>query len=139
MKTLANRIVVVMAGAIVWGSVAYGQTEMKANIPFAFRTAISSLPAGAYTVARPSTVGGTPIVTLRNQESGKTVFVPGGINDTWKPGKPSLMFRCTDDSGCVLAGMKTLDRAITYNVHYKSSRDRERALVTVALRAVNVD
>ena len=39
MKTLSNRIALFAASAIVFGTVAFGQTApVKAEIPFAFRT-----------------------------------------------------------------------------------------------------
>ena len=52
MKTLVNRIVMVAASAMVLGTLAFGQTEMKAQIPFPFRTSMSTLPAGEYTVGQ---------------------------------------------------------------------------------------
>jgi hypothetical protein len=138
MKTLVNRIVVVAASALVLGTMAYGQTEMKATIPFPFRTAISSLPAGEYTVGQYNTNTGLHIATLQGQVSRHKVFVPAGVTDYVKAGSPSLLFRCTDDGGCVLAEIRTRDRATTY-AGGKNARDKEAALITIRLRPVNAD
>jgi hypothetical protein len=139
MKTLINRIVMLATGAMVLGTLAYGQTEMKATIPFPFRTAISTLPAGEYTIGRFSTVNGTPLAALKNHATTKTVLVPGGLTDNWKAGSPSVTFRCTDDGGCVLTGITTPYSAISYTVSHKSVRDKEATFFVIPLRPVNAD
>jgi hypothetical protein len=139
MKTLVNRIVMVAAGALILGTMAYGQTEMKATIPFPFRTSISTLPAGEYIVGRHDTNSGAPMATLRNQVTNSKVFVPGGMTDNWKAGSPSMVFRCSDDGGCVLTGIRTPYSAISYVLGRKSARDREAAVVVIPLRPVNAD
>jgi hypothetical protein len=37
MKSIANRLFVVAAAALSLGTAAYGQSPLKANVPFAFR------------------------------------------------------------------------------------------------------
>jgi len=48
MKNIANRMIVFAVSALAFGTVAFGQTRMTADIPFAFRTATGKLPAGTY-------------------------------------------------------------------------------------------
>jgi hypothetical protein len=140
LKTLVSRIVTLAAGAMVLGTLAFGQTEMKATIPFPFRTAISTLPAGDYTVIRFSTVNGSPMVRMQNRSTMKTVIVPGGLTDNWKAGNPSVTFRCTDEGNCALSGIRTPYSAVSYAMgHNKSARDKEGAVVVIPLRAVNAD
>lgn len=139
MKTLVNRIVMVAASAMVLGTLAFGQTEMKAQIPFPFRTSMSTLPAGEYTVGQYSTRNGLPIATLQNHATAIKVFAPGGMVDRTNVGSWSVVFRCTDDKGCVLAAIKTRDGVISYSANSKSAREKEAALVIIPLRPVNAD
>ena len=46
MKNIANRLIVLAASAFALGTVAFGQTRMTAEIPFAFHTVTGTLPAG---------------------------------------------------------------------------------------------
>ena len=64
MKTIANRIIVIAASVIALGTVAYGQTTMTAEIPFAFRAASATLPAGTYTFDTSSGIAHS--VVIRN-------------------------------------------------------------------------
>jgi hypothetical protein len=139
MNTLVKKIMTVAAGAMVIGTMAYGQTVMKAQIPFAFRTTGSTLPAGEYSVGRLDTHGSMPIATLQNGSTLHKVLVPGGIKDSVKAGNPAVMFRCTENGGCVLTGIRTYDSVVSYNTGYKSAHDKESALIVIPLRAVNAD
>ena len=46
MKTLVNTLMMVAAGTVALGSMAYGQTTLKAGIPFEFHVSGATLPAG---------------------------------------------------------------------------------------------
>ena len=63
MKTLANRIMMFAASALVLGTVAYGQTQLTVTIPFAFRTANTTLPSGTYVFNRQA-IGGVTVTIL---------------------------------------------------------------------------
>lgn len=115
-KTSISRIAMMAAGAMVLGTMAYGQTNRKANVPFAFRTAMGALPAGEYTVEQGATFGGTPVTAMA--------------------GPAAILFRCAVDRGCVLVGVRTAEGAIKV-----SSREKETGVATIAipLRAVHGD
>jgi hypothetical protein len=140
MTSLVNRIAMLAAGAMVLGTMAYGQTEMKAQIPFAFQTATSSYPAGQYTIGRANMTSGYAITTLQKQATMHKEFVSGGLKDTWTVGSPALLFRCSDGSGCVLTSVRTPDGSISYSPSSKKARYKdEAALIVIPLRAVNAD
>jgi hypothetical protein len=138
MKSLVSRVVMLAASAMVLGTMAYGQTEMKAQIPFAFHTTSGSFSAGEYTIGQQSMNSGIAVATLRDQESGHKVFVSGGIKDLWKGGSPAAVFRCSDEKGCVLTAIRTPAASILYSTG-ESGRSKEAAMVVVPLRAVNAD
>jgi hypothetical protein len=128
------------AGAMVLGTMAYGQTEMKAHIPFAFQTATSTYPAGQYTIGRANMTSGFAITSLQNQATMHKEFVSGGLKDTWTVGSPALLFRCSDGSGCVLTSVRAPDGSISYSPGSKKARYKEEAaLIVIPLRAVNAD
>jgi hypothetical protein len=139
MKSLVNRIAMLAAGAMVLGTMAYGQTQLTARIPFAFHTGTSSFAAGDYTIANSTMNGGNTMVTLRNAKTHETVFVGGGINDLWNTGSPAAVFRCSDDGGCALKAIRTPAKSITYSTARKHARDKEAAVHVIALRPVTAD
>jgi hypothetical protein len=95
--TMTAALLTLIAGA------AYGQNyAMSAKIPFAFRAVGSDLPAGRYKVER--TQGNSMALTLRNVDTGKTVFIPSKdpLTET-KTSRARLVFQCGGEAGCSLA------------------------------------
>ena len=137
MKSLVNRVVILAASAMVLGTMAYGQTEMKAQIPFAFHTTSGNFPAGEYTFGQQNMNSGTAIATLRDQAGRHKVFVSGGVKDLWKAGSPAAVFRCYD-TGCVLTAIRTPEASILYSTG-ESAPAKEAAMVVIPLRGVNAD
>ena len=100
---------------------AYGQSNrMIADIPFAFHAVGYNLPAGRYQVA-PAAVS-SPVMEVRNLDTGKTVYVPSKIRVTEsKDTQPRLVFQCRGEEDCSLAkvwsgtggGMEFLTPALT--------------------------
>ena len=135
MKTLVNRIVLFTAGAVILGSMAYGQTPMKANIPFAFHAAGTTLPAGNYTVVRQS--GGAGIVRIWSYEARRGVLALGNPVDTFSTGDATMVFQCNGDD-CSLSQIRTPDGSVSYPSHRKAARDAEAAkVVSIPLLAHN--
>src|SRR5271154_861897 len=106
MKTLANRLIMLAASAALLGTTAYGQTQMKAEIPFAFRIANETLPAGSYVIYRQS-LGVMTRMILENVASHHTVYAVGAFVDSYdRPSHPSAAFVCVN-GGCSLSAIKT--------------------------------
>jgi hypothetical protein len=139
MKSLMNRVAMLAAGAMMLGTMAYGQTQLTAKIPFAFRTSNGNFPAGDYTIVRSTLNTGTVLLTLRNEKTHEKAFVPGGLNDLWNVGSPAALFRCSDESGCALQSIRTPEIAVAYNTSRKHARDKEAVVRVVALRPINAD
>jgi hypothetical protein len=92
LKTIANRLIVFAVSSIALGTMAFGQTRMTAEIPFAFRTVNGDLPAGnpmynAYRIATDA---------------------------------PVVEFLC-GASGCALKALRTSEGSLEYAVRHKVS------------------
>jgi hypothetical protein len=135
MKTIANRLVMFAASAVVLGTMAYGQSEiqMKAEIPFAFRVAESTLPAGSYVFYRESSNGTMTTGRLFNAASHRSVAVEGTRFDSshTASGSPSAVFVCgKGNQGCSLSEIRLSNGTLSYAVPQKAARDKE---VSIAL------
>jgi hypothetical protein len=107
MKSITNGLFLFAAAALSLGTVAYGQTTLKANVPFAFRTAAGPAAAGRYTVQLRDNSGAT-IVQISNRETGRNVLSLTYRVDV-KANKaiaPHLVFRC-GEAGCQLSEIWT--------------------------------
>jgi hypothetical protein len=112
MKSITNRIFLFAAAALSLGTVAYGQTTLKADVPFAFQTAPGPAAAGRYTVQLQDN-GGQKIVHINNRETGHNVLsltyrVDDKANKANKAIAPHLVFRCAE-SGCQLSEVWTFE------------------------------
>jgi hypothetical protein len=141
MKSFTNRFAIFAASAVVLGTMAYGQTTMKADIPFAFHTSNATLPAGTYTVNQVS--GASSINTIRlfdtaTHRSVLTVSLPPDVSRT-APEKPSMVFAC-GEQGCTLREIKTANGTFSYPSGHKAARDREAlSMVQIPLTPRNAD
>jgi len=141
MKTIANRMIVLAASAIAFGTVAFGQTRMTAEIPFAFHTLNATLPAGTYEV-REAQLGGNPhLVMLRNAASNKTSMLGGAVFNSYRtsPSGAAIDFVCKDGS-CSLKAIRSSWSSLEYATPNRG-RDKEKsmAVVSIALKSVNTD
>jgi hypothetical protein len=124
-KILRNTLTAALLTLVA--TAAYGQDyAMSAKIPFAFRAVGSDLPAGKYKVER--TPGNTTTLTLRNVDTGKTVFIPSKdpLTET-KASRPRLIFQCGGEAGCSLATLWAGSGAgLEFNTPPLTSSQRER-------------
>ena len=138
MKSFTNSLVVFAAGAVVFATMAYGQT-MKAEIPFAFHTANASLPAGSYIIDRLSGASvAASVLRLYNTDSHRSVVAVSRPLDAYRgtAAKPSMVFAC-GGQGCILREIKTSNGSYSYPASGKSAHDREavsRIEVTLTTR-----
>jgi hypothetical protein len=140
MKSFTNRLAAFAASAVVLGSMAYGQT-MKAEIPFAFRTANASLPAGNYIIDRVPGTGITNTLRLYNTELRRSVVAVSAPLNMYRGAaeRPSMVFAC-GDRGCTLREIKTSNGSYSYPEWRKSERDNETvSLIQVPLTLRNGD
>jgi hypothetical protein len=109
MKSITNRLFLFAATAMFLGTTAFGQTTLKADIPFAFH-----VPGGGVS-------GGKLSIQLRNAGNGKIANLynynshSSALAVTYKlwtksgeAAQPRLVFRC-GDNGCMLSEIWTLD------------------------------
>jgi hypothetical protein len=129
MKTTWNSLLMTAAGLALSAAAAYGQTTLTANIPFAFHTAGGMQPAGEYLVMPVSYDGA--VAKLQNRETGHAAITGIGVpNGNPNDKKPQLEFRCGDESGCALVGVKMGDgRAWKYNAPKLKPSEAERIAV----------
>src|SRR5438552_16981120 len=75
MKLIGTTLVLFAASTLPVAS-AYGQTHLKANVPFAFKASSkATMPAGVYEVILMKNNGGASIVHLRNAETSHSALV----------------------------------------------------------------
>jgi hypothetical protein len=140
MKTIANRLIVFAASAIAFGTVAFGQTRMTAEIPFAFRTVSGTLPAGNYEVRETSAGGALHIVSLWNTATQKGAFAGNPTYNAYRKtsGGTSLEFLCVERN-CSLKAIRSVDASLEYPTPSKSKDDSKVAVVTIPVKLVNAD
>jgi hypothetical protein len=102
MKSIANRLFVVAAVALSLGSFAYGQTTLRAEVPFAFAVPGGPAHAGQYTV-QVKDFAGSKVVQISSRETGRSVLaLPHKLADPVNGViAPRLVFRCGEE-GCHL-------------------------------------
>ncbi|MDP9170957.1 MAG: hypothetical protein M3N54_10100 [Acidobacteriota bacterium] len=137
MKTLANRVILLAASALALGSVAYGQTALKADIPFAFRASNTTMPAGSYTFYQ-DTRSGLVNVRLWNSTTHRGIVTTAGPLDIYKEGKPSVTFYCAGDA-CSLRAIRTAAGTLSYPAPRKAHGETHMALVSIPLTAGHGD
>jgi hypothetical protein len=138
MKSFTNRLATFAASAVVLGTMAYGQTTMKAEIPFAFHTANATLPAGNYAVDRLTTATNT--MRLYNTQTRRSVFV-GSLPVDWYStvAKPVLVFACAEQR-CTLREIKTSNGTYSYPAAHKQAHDRDAvSTIEIGLTVKNGD
>ena len=138
MKTLANRLIVFATGVFALGTLAYGQTRMTAEIPFAFHTVTASLPAGTYQFTPQPNSGGRSVV-IRNTETRKVSFAGNSLVDTYRRAsdKPVVEFLCSRDN-CALKAIRTSSGSLEYSVPRKL-KNAEVAVISVPLKTFATD
>ena len=139
MKTIANRLIVIAAGVFAFGVMAFGQTPMTADIPFAFHTLGGTLPAGTYSISE--TRGTLHLVVLRNTSSNQGTFAGVPTYNSYRraAGGTVLEFACVERS-CSLKAIRSVDASLEYAVPNKSKDDsRKVAVISIAVKTANAD
>jgi hypothetical protein len=139
MKTIANRMIVFAASVIAFGTVAFGQTRMTAEIPFAFHTVNGMLPAGTYEI-RETSSGVAHIVLLRNTATEKGTLAGNPIYNVWRTvaNGPVVEFVCAG-SRCSLKAIRTSVASLEYQAPGKSKDGEKMAVVSISMKPVNAD
>jgi hypothetical protein len=140
MKTIANRLIIIAASAIAFGSVAFGQTRMTAEIPFAFHTVSGTLPAGTYEFRETSVGSASHMVLIRNTASQKSAFAGNPTYNAYRKGadSPVLEFACVE-RGCSLKAIKTAWASLEYVVPKNKDDSGKVAVVSIPLKPLNAD
>jgi hypothetical protein len=140
MKTIANRLIVIAASTIAFGTVAFGQVRMTAEIPFTFHTANGALPAGTYEIRETSVGSASHVVLLRNEASQKSAFAGNPTYNAYRKaaGAPVLEFACVERM-CSLKAIKTADASFEYVVPRTKDDMGKVALVSIPLKPLNAD
>ena len=109
MKSITNRLFVFAATAVFFGATAFGQTTLRADVPFAFHVTGGGVDAGNYVIHLENGVTGK-LVNVYNNDSHRSALAVA-FQLFVKPGEaiqPRLVFRC-GDTGCALSEIWTLD------------------------------
>jgi hypothetical protein len=139
MKTLANRLAMFAASAVVLGTMAYGQTQTKVEIPFAFSAGKATLPAGSYLFYRHS-LGSVTLTILENATSHHSVFAMGArVDPNDRPSQPSFVFACIGGN-CSLSAVRMASGTLIYPSPHKAAREQGAvSLVSIPLTSRKAD
>jgi hypothetical protein len=123
MKTLANRFTMFAASALVLGTMAYGQTQTKVEIPFAFSAGKATLPPGSYLFYR-QTLGSVTLTILESATSHHSVLAVGArVDPNDRPSQPSFVFACVSGN-CSLSAVKMASGTLIYAAPKKAAREQ---------------
>ena len=138
MKTIANRLTMLAAGAVMLSTMAFGQASLKVEVPFAFRTSTATLPAGTYVVRRASVSLGRT-VHLENSASRHGIFATAVIKDSAQTASPSVVFACQGGS-CWLSSIRTSSGSYDYQRPRKTAAEQgEISFISLPLITRNGD
>lgn len=139
MKTLANRLVIFAASAVVLGTMAYGQPRLTAEVPFAFSAGSAKLQPGTYLVYR-QTLGAVTKMILEDTVSHHSFFAVGAYVDSHdRPSQPSVVFVCLNGV-CSLSAIKTDNGTLKFGPPRNSAREPGAAtVVTIPLTSRKAD
>lgn len=140
MKTIANRLIVFAASAIAFGTVAFGQSRMTAEIPFAFHTVSGSLPAGTYEIRETQLGGNAHVVFLRNTVTHKGTLAGTPVyNEYRKSASGAVVEFVCDGRNCSLSAIRTVSSSLEYATPHKSKDGEKMAVVAVAIKPAIAD
>jgi hypothetical protein len=110
MKSITNRFFLFAASAVFFGTTAFGQTTMKADVPFAFSIRGGAGEAAGNYVINLDSNGGTKVLRLYNADThhSAVAITFGAGGGPLEKVDPRLVFRC-NDAGCALSEVWTLN------------------------------
>jgi hypothetical protein len=123
MKSITNRLFAFAATAVFLGTTAFGQTTLRADVPFAFHVPGGGVAAGNY-VIHLENAGSEKTVNFYNNDSHRSALTVAFPLPA-KPGeaiRPRLVFRCAD-TGCALSEVWTFDGG--YGIQQSKPRAHE--------------
>ncbi len=135
---IANRMIVFAAGVIAFGAVAFGQTRMTAEIPFAFHTVRGILPAGTYELRE--LAGNAHLVVLRNSATQQSAFAGNAMFNTWRTAANGVVveFACVEHN-CSLKAIRTGASSLEYAVPRNAKDGDKVAVISIGLKPLNTD
>lgn len=130
MKNLTTKLMIAAAVMAVAAGAASAQT-MKADVPFAFRTANGTLEAGTYTVSIDRAAGTVHIYQAHGNEN--AFLLPLARIGTDRQSAAKLVFSCGADH-CTLVQIWSGPYSAAYEfARPKTDRDEETSLVAIAV------
>lgn len=122
------------AGCVValrWGVAVYGQERVTANVPFSFRTATVTAPAGHYEIS-PNFVNGLTLPHNSDTQQYVSILRNGAVSGA-QNGQPRLVFRC-NPTGRALAQIFAGAHGWDMPLPKPSSAEKERLTVVYFTR-----
>jgi hypothetical protein len=138
MKTTANRLIVIAAGVFALGTAAFGQNRVTAEIPFAFKTASATLPAGTYEFTRVQSTAISNVVTIRNVATSQQVLAGNPLFTDYNKAtdKPIAEFACGKD-GCALKALRTNAGSVQYPAPHHAKDHEKVAVISIPMKPVS--
>jgi hypothetical protein len=129
MTTNWIRTLTLSAAALTMGSAAYAQDRLVAHVPFSFWINGTEMPAGSYSIDRPS-IGVRSVVQVNDGRHNKIAM--GTLNNSKEPGAAHLVFSCGETSGCRLAELWDGSGAqVKFPTPKLTSAEKERLAVVI--------
>jgi hypothetical protein len=144
MKTVANRLIVFAASALALGTVAFGQERMTAEVPFAFHTVDSVLPAGTYEFTPVRLASVSHLLSVRNTATNESTAVGLPVFDQYNKStgaNPTLTFVC-QAGACQLKAIRTSNGTLNYPVTRPSrsaAKEAQVAVITIPAKVSSGD
>jgi len=134
MTKLTSLFVLLAAGTLLSGTTAFGQTQLRARVPFAFEAARAAMPAGTYNINLNTQGGGATVVRLYNPATKKSAMMVAQGSQLQRIGAetPHMTFRCR-------AERCSLERITTHQAEFitPSSRNRKHAAERLTYVSLN--
>ncbi len=132
------------AVALIGTGVASAQTQLKAEIPFAFRAGNKTMQPGTYLIGQASGLGGNRLIRFLNSNLRESaIFLPQAPHDVdkaWRAdGRARLAFTCGSDH-CDLSGLWVGDpSAPAYRFAAPRSRDESVHVAIIMAQPVKAE
>src|SRR5262249_13775747 len=135
---MTKKSVVWMASVVAMSAGAVSAQTLKANVPFEFRVAGSTMPSGRYEVQAAKTKGGTGMYLIRHEASFKTVavIVQNPLIPAEDP-QSKLVFQCAA-ADCALSQIWAGPSAGQLRVP-KAKRELEARQVSITLTSASAE
>jgi hypothetical protein len=127
MKTLTTNLMIAAVALAVAAGTASAQT-MKVDVPFAFQTGRTAMPAGSYKVSLDSARG---IVYMQNDDStARVTLLPSSRIEEGKSGAAKLVFSCAAGR-CALTQAWSGEPGVNYSFALPKATYRNAVLLEI--------